>query len=1535
MKKRILALVLAVCLVVGGMPLQAVATSPHVSTWDGVSTDKSWYTSSTATNYTISTGAQLAGLAELVRDGRTFADKTIFLTSNIDLDNHEWTPIGLDSYHFAFRGNFQGNNHVIENLYQDIYNAYGGLFGYVLQGSIENISVTGSVSTEDNPELYGIYPVGGIVACLDKESLIQNCSFEGNIYGDYNVGGIVGQNGGQVINCSFDGEVTASESTCGGIAGLNQGAIRLCHSSGVIEAIGEIENGIKVNGGQSGGIAGSSCGRIEECYNTGVVSGQTSEVGGIVGTAISLGDSSGAVALAIENSYNTGTIIGRKDNYSYGGVVGNVTVNSTQSIEITNCYSFSKLTSPLTAGGLIADSIDRFTTSNCFFLSVDGDTSNGAISNSDFEKQDTFTGWDFSTVWEMSETLHRPILRNNKEIGGGGDIPVIPDDPDTPAKIIGLYPENGKVLDKDNPESGTSTTNYADGKLRIFFDKQLKNAGGNRPELDTGVGTLEIHRASDDAVVYQIKSNTEMPFWGENGVWDKAVRLDNATAALDYDTEYYVTMPAGFIQFADGSASPAIAKGQWGFRTAKLGKPVLKLDDGAIKFKFTSDIVDGKDIEYDFCSYDESWFFKDSTVYNHDLVKASIRGAMAAYGADGEKSTDRNINALMNDLKFRNIETSYPIPQINSIGYAIGSKNLISDKGEEASLLMVAIRGGNYHAEWGGNFNVGWEENHRGFDTAAKEVFTGIQTYIKRYSKKLYPNIKVWIMGYSRGGATTNLVASYLDQEKISAVNPKDVYAFCFECPQPTRDINSDASKYDNITSIVNPIDLVPKVAMSDWGYRRYGKTYFLPFEEGVDGIKYNELFYNMRSEYINLLKNCSDTPADLYNKLVPSTFAQSEKGDIIARELALQFSDPETYYKLYQSDLVSLIAEKLGGYHNSGERFKIVLDTMKEVETGIIVLVTYLVEFNFNYKDGGLAHYAELCLSWIDSLKGQYTYVSPKYRRVLINCPVNVSVYNSSNTLVGSITDDEIQEVENGIVAYIDYNGQKNLCLPNKEQYRIELEATDSGTVTYTATEYNMDSGKTEKVVSYYEVDVEKGDTLTGTAENLDSEAGKYPLTLNGGTPLTPTINQSGSAVREYTVNVTASGNGTVTGGGHFVGGEFSKVTATAKSGEDFLGWYVGGQLISSDAEYRFLVDKQTDLVGKFTQNQSPSIPPAAKYYEITTPTTQNGTVTATPQSSCEGGTVTITATPDAGYQLDMLTVKDSAGSEITLTDQGSGKYTFTMPASKVSISAAFKPLQTEHKIQIDRIKNGVVMVEPKLAIAGEEITLTVQPDAGCQLVKLTALDKDGKEISMVNPAESKFTFIMPDSDVTIQAEFKAVWKNPYSDVSEKAWYYGNVRYVTEQGIMHGYDNGKFGPDDELNRAQMTQLLYNKEGKPGAPANIKYNDVTSGSWYAQAVAWADSRNIVNGYGAGKFGPSDPITREQLAAILYRYAGSPKTNGKLDRFSDAEEVSAYAADAMRWAVESGLVKGSGDSLNPKGRATRKEVAAIMQRYLEG
>ena len=178
-----------------------------------------------------------------------------------------------------------------------------------------------------------------------------------------------------------------------------------------------------------------------------------------------------------------------------------------------------------------------------------------------------------------------------------------------------------------------------------------------------------------------------------------------------------------------------------------------------------------------------------------------------------------------------------------------------------------------------------------------------------------------------------------------------------------------------------------------------------------------------------------------------------------------------------------------------------------------------------------------------------------------------------------------------------------------------------------------------------------------------------------------------------------------------------------------------------------------------------------------------------------------------------------------------------------------------------------------------------------------------------------------------------------PFADVSSSDWFYNDVRYVYEKGIMDGTGADRFSPNAPLTRAMIVTILYRMAGSPSVSGSSDFTDVAAGKWFAKAVAWAAANGIVNGYGSGLFGPNDPVTREQLAAILYRYAvyggmTAVTLEENLGSFADTAQLSAYAIQAMNWAVGQGLINASGSNLVPKAQATRAQVAAIIHRYLE-
>ena len=283
--------------------------------------------------------------------------------------------------------------------------------------------------------------------------------------------------------------------------------------------------------------------------------------------------------------------------------------------------------------------------------------------------------------------------------------------------------------------------------------------------------------------------------------------------------------------------------------------------------------------------------------------------------------------------------------------------------------------------------------------------------------------------------------------------------------------------------------------------------------------------------------------------------------------------------------------------------------------------------------------------------------------------------------------------------------------------------------------------------------------------------------------------------------------------------------------------------------------------------------------------------------------------------------------------------EFTYTKPSSGGSSSG-----KTTYKVTTSAVNNGGVNASPSNAEKGATITITLSPDKGYKLDKLTVTDGSGKTVSTVKKSDTVYTFTMPASAVKVGVSYVKATETPsetkFNDVSANDWFASAVDYVTGKGMMNGTADNTFSPKANTTRGMVVTVLYRLENQPSTSA-ASFTDVASGAYYANAVAWANANGIVSGYGSGKFGPNDKVPREQLAAILYRYAQYKKYDVSVGEdtnilsYDDAQSISSYAIPAIQWACGAGVVTGkSGSKLDPKGNATRAEVAAMLMRFCE-
>ena len=328
--------------------------------------------------------------------------------------------------------------------------------------------------------------------------------------------------------------------------------------------------------------------------------------------------------------------------------------------------------------------------------------------------------------------------------------------------------------------------------------------------------------------------------------------------------------------------------------------------------------------------------------------------------------------------------------------------------------------------------------------------------------------------------------------------------------------------------------------------------------------------------------------------------------------------------------------------------------------------------------------------------------------------------------------------------------------------------------------------------------------------------------------------------------------------------------------------------------------------------------------------------------QKISEATTSTLTVTSSGAYTVVATAQKTADGKTYSAEGKASIFCTFVArddddddDNNNSGSSSSGSTSVRRYNIEADAGRGGDISPDGRVRVRrGENQTFRITADDGWEIADV---EVDGESVGAVE----RYTFENVRTDHTISVTFRQIVTEPeepetpalpFTDVAEGDWYHDAVAYCWENGIMDGTSGTAFAPNLLLNRAMMAQVLYNLAG--GTPAAAAgFPDVSPTAWYADAVNWAAANGYVTGYDNGLFGPEDDLTREQMAAILHRYAGSPAPAGTLDGFADAASASAYAVDALRWAVGEGLLTGKdGGRLDPTGTASRAELAQILARF---
>ena len=419
--------------------------------------------------------------------------------------------------------------------------------------------------------------------------------------------------------------------------------------------------------------------------------------------------------------------------------------------------------------------------------------------------------------------------------------------------------------------------------------------------------------------------------------------------------------------------------------------------------------------------------------------------------------------------------------------------------------------------------------------------------------------------------------------------------------------------------------------------------------------------------------------------------------------------------------------------------------------------------------------------------------------------------------------------------------------------------------------------------------------------------------------------------ASTEYTITVTAEGGGTASASStSATAGTEITLTATPDTGYHFKAWQVisGGVTIKDD---KFTMPSANVEVKAIFEKDAP---PAPTEFIVTfdagggTPsdgsmTTTNQKLTSLPSASRSGS-----------YSFDGWYTEKSGGTKITTDTVFHANTTVYAHWTYTGSGGAYNPPVTYYTLRFETGSGSDIPSVQKAYNTYIDLTQYVPTWRGHTFIGWYT------ERSLMN----KVSGVYLTKDMTVYAlwrvdENPGTGANPFTDVSEKDWFYGDVMFVYENGLMLGTSKTLFSPHGTATRGMMATILWRMEGSPVPKGKNSFTDVEAGKWYADAITWTAENGIFAGYGKDKFGPDDPITREQLAAIFYRYAdykGYDLTvKGNPDTCKDADKITDYAKTAMQWAVGSGLVKGkSGNLLDPQGTATRAEIAAMLHRFIE-
>lgn len=1410
---------------------------------------------------------------------------------------------------FSYTGTFNGNGCTVTGV------SYSGTMEFALFGTIgEDGSVSGI--TLEEPKISGTtagaYNIAGIAS--HNYGTIDDCHVDGGTISTVatTAAGIAAESFGTVKNCTNSANITAKYQVAGIVATSNSTndntsetdrmVIEGCSNSGTITATNA---GSSCAGGIFGGkdpFSGGTYpyGTISKCFNTGNILGQ-SYIGGIVGYSIKNANAS-AANVTIENCYNTGAIGDDRTT----GVAGGISAGTNSSV--TNCFNMGAVTGtnaqPIVANGYNTQAWSVNSYASC---DVTGPSMNTTLY---YGEDDGNQAWPKD---EQGRYCRGSGKRTDAEMASGEVAYLLQQGQSDSEQVW-----SQRIGEDDHPVLVSS-----DGPAPVvLITVMLVEDGGTATELTkcyTNAGsTLSAYPKPDD-------SGAVYTFYEDS---DCKTIINTAEKTYDGDTTIYAKVTE--LTEVDVSGVSVTNKEYNGTQIVSSGTPTAEKDDATIsdlQYVYTWYSVSGSSETQLTSAPADAGSYKlvvsvDSDTYtgqqeipfeiNQKEITAAVTGSVTKeYDGDTTVPNKNDLRIELDGL----VDTDKGSVTASAESYAYDSAGIGTGITITASnVTLSGSRAFNYQ------LTSATATGNVGEITKAKiNALTppGNQTLEDYFSdaQAVIATLPKTTTGTTAKGNVDVDITWNCNGTYNSAPSTTNTFTWTATAPE-NYEFANDVTTSGEIT-VTNKAATAPSITATDKKVTYGGST-----------IDVSTMFTGV-----------PDGSNPTYSIVTES----GTTGTGTLSGTALTVTKAGTFK-------VKVTTEAVGNYA-AGEATA-TLTVNKGSFTAAVTMGSYAQggtpgepSISDNKSDGKVTYYynttdtASGGTVWSEEV-GRSLAVGTYYMYAII---AETDLYNSCTT---STTSFQVIDASAGIVP----PAAKTLTYTGEPQELVTAGSLAGGTMVYSLSEKGEYSRGIPTGINagYYTVWYKaEGDTQASGSVSVQI---KQAVIVSLDIPENYYLNAlytNANDVKELLASEFDPATGRTADGTEIKikinGWNYDIYINTTPSAVNEFGWWINqsNQFVDNYTLADSLLDGHTFASGTIDVHNLPNV---------------------TINFDANGGSVQPTSATTVNYKLASLPTPTRSGyvfdGWFTQETDGEKVTTDTVFIAETTIYAQWSdvptPVSPSYRVTVEDTVNGEAESSRSWASKGTTITLTVVPDDGYELASLTITKSNGDEVQFTDKGNGKFTFTMPGSNVTVEAIFKAITPGyddcpqdetcpiwPFTDASTTVWYHDGVHFCIDEGLMEGYGGDLFGPNDTLSRAQLCQIVYNMEGQPDVTGDSVFTDVADGAWYADAVTWAAENGIVGGYGNGKFGPDAPITREQLAAILYRYAqakGHDTTQGgmAIREYADFEQISDYAVEAMTWAVNTGLISGtSTTTLSPQGLATRAQVATILMRFIEG